>query len=458
MTKFFEKPSVFSTLQIDTKDESSLKYKAINLLQELTAGHLEDKDPTALIDIDIKRLNFVKNNSTSTHKDSLYKEILKKQLNTYSKNPAGTEYAHALAQALVAEGHKYKPLVSEEHKWAMKEAYEVCEKAIDSHSASRGANNAQVLLENIKAKHLNLTLEQVNVPNRPFRALLQYRNVEEVFAKTIKLSEEDREAIAALQADHRSREDDKVLKFLLNRAAVNSWNVSLPNDGDYQEHSAEIKIPSLEPGTYAVLVASSEAFSPSNDIITFAQVQVSQLGFFSRSKEEAKEFFVTDRETSKPLVGATAIFWQSEYDYKTRKNRRKKYAEKVTDKNGYVSINPGKRGRNLSVQFIKGNDELRSANFYHYFNEQEERTIRKTVFFTDRAIYRPGQAIHFKGILFEQKGDEITPFESKYTDVIFYDVNGEKVADMELMSNEFGTVKGTFTAPVGPIERSNAHR
>jgi uncharacterized protein YfaS (alpha-2-macroglobulin family) len=75
----------------------------------------------------------------------------------------------------------------------------------------------------------------------------------------------------------------------------------------------------------------------------------------------------------------------------------------------------------------------------------------KTQFFTDRAIYRPGQTLFFKGIIYETDG-EISKIKPNSTStVVLYDVNWQKVSDLSVTSNEFGSFQGEFILPEGGI-------
>ena len=49
-----------------------MKFFAIQVLQDLIRFHLNDKDPEALVDVDLKRLLFVKANYTLPTKHELY--------------------------------------------------------------------------------------------------------------------------------------------------------------------------------------------------------------------------------------------------------------------------------------------------------------------------------------------------------------------------------------------------
>jgi uncharacterized protein YfaS (alpha-2-macroglobulin family) len=62
-----------------------------------------------------------------------------------------------------------------------------------------------------------------------------------------------------------------------------------------------------------------------------------------------------------------------------------------------------------------------------------------TYFFTDRSIYRPGQTIYFKGIVLETDGQTSHIKTGIKSTVALYDVNSQKIADLQLTTNEYGT-------------------
>ena len=69
----------------------------------------------------------------------------------------------------------------------------------------------------------------------------------------------------------------------------------------------------------------------------------------------------------------------------------------------------------------------------------------------DRAIYRPGQVIQFKGITLSSNGSEVKPLIDKTTTVQLFDANGQEVSKLSLKTNAFGTFSGTFIAPTGGL-------
>ena len=86
---------------------------------------------------------------------------------------------------------------------------------------------------------------------------------------------------------------------------------------------------------------------------------------------------------------------------------------------------------------------------YGDYGPQEPRPAAQTVFFTDRAIYRPGQMIQYKGICLwvDQSKDNYEVLKGEQLTVVFKDVNGKEVARQKQRANDYGSFAGSFTAP-----------
>ena len=82
-------------------------------------------------------------------------------------------------------------------------------------------------------------------------------------------------------------------------------------------------------------------------------------------------------------------------------------------------------------------------------NRRAPRPDAQTVFFTDRAIYRPGQTIQYKGICLwvDQAKDNYEVLKGEQLTVVFKDVNGKEVARQKQRANDYGSFAGSFTAP-----------
>ena len=291
-----------------------------------------------------------------------------------------------------------------------------------------------------------MATEEGNAPDKPFRTLVTYKNAKDLSFRIINITyEQDKKLI---KKDY----GEDLIKQYLKQPVLKEWAVSFPDDGDYQPHSAEMKMPGLPLGYYVVLASDSKDFSAKEQIVAYSHFWITNIGFIDRAKEKGSmDFYVTDRETGVPLNKVTAQAYTSKYNYFTRDYEPERWKTFTTDENGYFEVPAADDYHYFWLDFSYGNDRfVNDDNFYQYKNyDTDYSNTLKTFFFTDRAIYRPGQTIYFKGILLKidktGKKYDIAPHQK--TTVTFYDVNYQKVSELELTSNDYGTFSGTFTAP-----------
>jgi hypothetical protein len=84
-----------------------------------------------------------------------------------------------------------------------------------------------------------------------------------------------------------------------------------------------------------------------------------------------------------------------------------------------------------------------------------EEAMRGAVVFTDRSLYRPGQTVLWKVLLYEHGGEgPPRPAADTATTVRLRDPNWEEVATATVASNRYGTASGSFVLPAGrPLGR-----
>lgn len=452
-TKYFDPAGEFAKLNLKTKDSLSLKFHALLIMQDLIAFHLDDEDPAPLIDADLKRLNFVYNNAILPNlKDSLYLSVLQNLEKKHISDPASTDVSYQIAQTYNSLGEQYDPLSSENHKWDKKKAYETCLSAMNRFPDSKGAKNCKSLLKQIEKKSLSLQTESVNIPRESILALLNFKNVEKAHFRILELD------YKKYNEESRGKRNVELIKeYLLELKPLADWTENMPVDGDYQQHAVQVALPDLEPGYYAVLVGSDPDFKTDEETVAYASFFVSDISYINhRSKNGDQEFYLLNRKTGEAMPYVQAYLYEEKYDYRSREYSYKELGSYQADENGYMKLPIKNLNRkNFTVKFIHKYDTLWSESLfysYHYDNEPDDMTV--TYFFTDRKIYRPGQSIYFKGIMLQKTGDayEIKP-ETKTT-VTFYDVNHQEISSLDLMTNEYGSFHGTFTAPQGVLNGS----
>lgn len=433
----------FSQFDFQTKDSSSAKYQTILLFQKMISHHLNDTIPDALIDVDLKRLRFVRENGVMDGKDELYLKALENLAAKNAADEASTEVQYWMARYYVDRGYQYQPNPDEVGKFDFKKAYDICEKAIQKSKDSYGGKQCQNLQIQIERKNLRVQMEKVNLPNEPMLASISYKNVEKVYGKIIRLEEQDRRQLRELQYEN------SLIPFLNGINPIKSWSTDLPQVGDYRDHVVEVKVDAIPVGFYVVMMADNPEFSDRQKAVSFLSTHVSNISFWTRRDQvRQNEFFVVHRKTGEPMNQVKANYFIRQYNSQSRKYDYISKGEGFTDQAGYLKPKIDQR-ENFQVRWSKGDDVLNLDESYsNYSYPSSNRSRRQISFFLDRAIYRPGQTIYFKGLhteLDQERMPSILPNEK--IEVIFYDVNSQEVAKKTLVTNEFGTINGSFQAP-----------
>jgi hypothetical protein len=97
----------FVAWQMNTKDNSSLQYKAIRLYQQLLDFH-GSKDE-AYIDVDIERLKYIMENAVFPNKDQQYLEVLQNTSEAIRDNKNSALYQYEIAMLYRQWGNNYQP-------------------------------------------------------------------------------------------------------------------------------------------------------------------------------------------------------------------------------------------------------------------------------------------------------------------------------------------------------------
>jgi uncharacterized protein YfaS (alpha-2-macroglobulin family) len=457
---YFGPSNEFAVLNLISPDSFSFEFQALKLLQETIKLHLNDNDPTALIDADLERLSFVHEKSTLPEKDSLYLAALFQLEKQFLNHPSSTEVAYKIASQLNADDERVIPYddesatnqtISAAKKWDKKQALEICQAAINRFPDSFGARNCRSLIESIQQPSLAVTTNYATVIGKPSLALVSYRNVPKVYFRLLKIDPE-------INVEIQQVDQEIQLEKYRNIKPEVSWEQFLPDDSDYQNHSAEIKIPAMSAGYYILLASNDNTFPAKSAAVTSTSFWASNISYLSRTDTKGNnEIVVFHRESGQPFAGVKVQVFYRNYNSNTRKFDSKADDIFTSDQYGMLNIPPKKNLKNRGYQyyllFKSEVDQLITEEFNSWYSgqESEQQAIVQTHFFTDRAIYRPGQTIYFKGIVLERKGEEAKIKTQYKTEVTLYDNNGQVVSKQNLMTNDFGSFAGSFTTPQGVL-------
>jgi hypothetical protein len=242
---------------------------------------------------------------------------------------------------------------------------------------------------------------------------------------------------------------------LLGKTAVRRWQDSLPVTGDYQHHSVEIGVDGLAPGRYAILASGSPSFGTGAAPLVCVTLYVSAISIVDNARGD---YMVLDRATGQPLAGARVRFWQTTYDYSSRRSSLSSMGSYLADKSGHVRLDTLKQGRSLMAEITWGKDHLYTGETQYVplvrsASANRDTTSATTLLFTDRSIYRPGQTLYFKGIylITRLKTHQSQVAADRKSTVYLIDANGRRADSVGVTTNGFGSYQGSFVLNKGQL-------
>lgn len=435
----FAPAAVFLSYPFTTQDTGSLQWKGLKLYQQLLLLHSGDKDPAAFIDADLHRLAFAYQYSVHPEKKKLYTAALADVEKRYRSNPLSALAAARTVQLEMEVSPRFLgrlPVSSSNGSADHRVLRKKLEQIIALYPESEGGTLAQVLLQEVLSRDLSLTAEEVVIPGQAGKALLAYRNISKVWVRVLSLQGHDRREVPS---------DERLRHWIAAQKPVQQDVLVLPAAEDHRQHSTELMFGSLPPGYYLLAVSADESFSGNENILTTVSFQVSRLSMIAGNDGSA---FVLDRETGLPVGDVDVHFYNKDYSQRKASGIFRKTGSARTKEDGKFLL-PPKDARFSDVLLFTGEDTVALDGFYHYPYAVSSKDRDHTFFFTDRSVYRPGQTIHYKGILVRQqkKGSKSHALINEKTTVTFYDANGQIVAQKPHTTNAYGSFSGSFIAP-----------
>lgn len=441
------------------KDSSSNQARALQLFHQLLSFHHKEDNIVALIDIDIQRINWAHNKITGAKADKQYLQALAYLINKYYHQDDIDEAIYLTANWHNEKSNNYQPLADTTYRWYAYKAKNIIEERIQKapKSNSYAREKLNHLLNEIKTSRFSFNVESVNLPNKPFRMLVTYKNIDSIYLRVIKVNQSTNTALA-------QKWGLPYWKIITNLKAEKSWTQWLPKMTDLQEHKTEIKIDALKEGEYILLISNQSDFDTTKSLLASIKYHVSNISIIN----SAKDFFVLHRETGKPIANAAATI---RYDTWSA-NKNKTISEKfISNSNGQFTMTKEHRG-NFTVSLKWKNDSIDVNNLYisqyrysndddkeDYDSKQEYEEDKATVyFFKDRAIYRPGQTVNFKGILITKNYRTGEPklmsqihYQKREITIFLEDVNGKTIDTFKTKINEYGSFSGKFKLPANVL-------
>jgi hypothetical protein len=434
----------FALLKLVSNDSNAHTFRALQLFQDLTIFHINDALKDALIDLDIDRINWVYQQTIFENKQQLKEKALTAITTDFESNAAAYAWLQ-LAKDKSDLAASYHPFQDSTERWQYQASMKLIDAAIKRFADKNPVKNQlENLKQHILLKEISIQAEKIDIPNKPIKVLVSYKNVDTIYLRILALP---------LEFTKPNNRDEQLINQLCNKSSIQSSEQWLPVTNDYQNHFVEIKIDPLTQGEYVLLSSTGKNFNPAKDIINYQSFQVSNISLI----QNKNDFFVLNRETGKPISKTNITILSRLLNAQSKE--WDKDGIKITDENGYVKIGGQNNNRYYSFIIENRSEKFRVIDPTWIGNEQNtnnltdsinfEKRNRRTFFFTDRSIYRPGQNVYFKAIVStidfnNQKSKLLT--KSNAT-VYLRDVNYRIIDSLKFTSNDYGSYHGKFTLP-----------
>ncbi|MBD2714627.1 hypothetical protein KBK19_06235 [Microvirga sp. STR05] len=442
----------FARLALAAVESDSLngRFHALQVLQQLTRFRLADAGNTAaLADVDLKRLRFVHQHAELPNKDEVYRAALARAAEAYKALPVSSQFLYEQAASMQeADAVKARELALEAEKRFPK---------------SQGALQAKALRLSIERVEVGFTTEETVLPGQPWLLKLQVRNVARLYAKAYRVSNAYNVRLSEPGSveDARNYSFQKTFARALASKPAAAWTLDVPAPADYKSHSVQHAGPALPLGHYIIVVSTTDE-NPTKERtgVTTARsfLDVSELSQVRRNSADGTSLLVLHRQSGQPLAEVRVRPLYQYYDQKARQYKQRRGDELTTNAEGQAQIAPvTQTGENTQLNDIfltLGRDSLLIENVGGYYpgrprNPENEPPRFNLFLFTDRAIYRPGQTVYFKGILAEVLDGVARPFAKHSISIDLKGVNGQTVKSLDFTTSDFGSFHGSFILPTG---------
>ena len=417
---FLGNTNLFTKLNLDFIKDENLK-KILSLYQKLEVD-------TPTIDNQLERILFCSQYLLKLDEDLLNALIsLEKE----------TKEASQLQKIQLEKATIYTKLASKEtHPDYNNKANSEFDRVLAIQNNSNAYKLAIQNKEELLTKNIEVELQKYIYNKETSRAFIRYKNSNNL---TISFFKINYSKIAEFYNTPNKR-DSLVTQIVTSRKPLITKNYELVDKKDYFEYTTEVLLPQLETGSYLVYF-ESDTNSKDKKGFGYETITVSNISVLANSKGDTEYYTVLDRKTGKniPNVSLKSAY----FDIKTNADGLASYKRKEGSSNY----------NNFPIKLATANDTiLISKNYLAYTsdyseNDEDENFKAKVEFYLDRAIYRPGQTMYYKGIAFQKKKNKSSIVPNTSFKITIQDPNYSHFKEFEVTTNEFGSFSGEFILP-----------
>lgn len=417
--------------KVQLGDDTDPLIVCLKIFQQLIGNTKTDEN--VQIYNDVKRFQFV---NGILKEDDRFIKIIEGIYEKNSKKPVAENIACYLASQYVRTYSENDSTTFDNYNKAL----ELCRNY-------KTNNDAISLMYYIQNKEISARIDKVALPNEPLPVVISYRNTDHLYYKILKLTESDKKKIESLKYNER-------LPWLDSQKPLKKGNVALTSESDYRHHRTIAALPELPAGEYAMIGRYDENAKADDDKCFLIYFQVSQLSFIQDKEGSQTTIYVLDRKTGYPVPDVKVECYTTVYNYDKHISEKKVLHTTKSDAEGKAIVKLSDVKDGFKINLFGNNDALLTEENQYLRTSSPALPRLRTSLFTDRAIYRPGQTVYFKGITVREQGDDECVVVDREENVRFLDANYQEISKLKLKTNKYGSFNGSFVIPTNLLNGS----
>lgn len=374
------------------------------------------------------------------------------------KNGSASQDEAAYLQALDALMTRYtdRPLCAEVYlrkaQWMSRgregrsvgEAIRLCDEAIRRYASYARIGQMKQLRAELLRPQLAISAEGIGYPGDTLDLRVRYRTMDAPVTLNI---------YATNLSGYSTRYDcdnDKIFRSLSPRRVYSRQLTLNPLPA---EHKSEADLPYLESITNLPLPVPQEAGVYVVEVVPQAKngrtsrclLPVSRLRALTLDLGEGQiEVTTLDGRSGHAEGGVRVCFYSS-----SDEEKRRLLKEVVTDEQGKALVSLETYDYNTCYTLSKGTDTALPSTGVYLSRSSRPLTDNRyeLSLLTDRSIYRPGQTVYLKGVVYNKGKNSAQVVEGEWVNLELLDANLKQIATRRVQTNEFGSFTVDFALP-----------
>lgn len=373
-------------------------------------------------------------NGSASQDEAAYLQALDELMTRYADRPLCAEVYLRKAQWMSRGGEGR----------SVGEAIRLCDEAIHRYASYARIGQVKQLRAELLRPQLAISAEGIGYPGDTLDLRVRYRTMDAPVTLNI---------YATNLSGYSTRYDcdnDKIFRSLSPRRVYSRQLTLNPLPA---EHKSEADLPYLESITNLPLPVPQEAGVYVVEVVPQAKngrtsrclLPVSRLRALTLDLGEGQiEVTTLDGRSGHAEGGVRVCFYSS-----SDEEKRRLLKEVVTDEQGKALVTLEKYDYNTCYTLSKGTDTaLPSTGVYLSRSSRHSTDNRYELsLLTDRSIYRPGQTVYLKGVVYNKGKNSAQVVEGEWVNLELLDANLKQIATRRVQTNEFGSFTVDFALP-----------